>query len=194
MNRDGKGVYEKETRKPTLGFFFKLWFRKFSQLIQLNLLMLIQASPVIAIALIYLTGSKTPTVTNVMFAPLYGLGSISPSPSITTMLDLSSIQMEIPVLSPTVMIVMLILFVIYALTFPAGIPPGLLNLPERKSRLSEWIFPQRSRKRNRPFSPCWTTKKRNWSDSVEWMRRTMRLLRRRLRACRDRSASQRKAW
>ena len=42
MNRDGKGVEEEEDRTPNLKFFFKLFFRKFSKLIQLNLLMIFQ--------------------------------------------------------------------------------------------------------------------------------------------------------
>ena len=44
-NRDGKGVYEQENRKPTLKFFFILVKRKFTQLLQLNLLMLFMVIP-----------------------------------------------------------------------------------------------------------------------------------------------------
>ena len=99
MNRDGKGVYEEESRKPTLGFFFKLYFRKFSQLLQLNLMMLFMVLPIIAIVFIYFLGEKTPTATNLLYAPLYGISTSLPSFQTINMLDMSSIQMEVPVFS-----------------------------------------------------------------------------------------------
>ena len=63
VNRDGKGVYEVESRKPTLGFFFKLFFRKFSQLLKLNLMMLFIVLPILIFIGIYFLGNKTPTAT-----------------------------------------------------------------------------------------------------------------------------------
>ena len=99
MNRDGKGVYEEESRKPTLGFFFKLYFRKFSQLLQLNLMMLFMVLPIIAIVFIYFLGEKTPTATNLLYAPMYGISTSLPSSQTINLLDMSSIQMEVPVFS-----------------------------------------------------------------------------------------------
>ena len=117
LNRDGKGVDYEESRKPTLAFFFKLWFRKFSQLIQLNVLMLLQALPILIIAFLYFAGTKTPTTTEYIYAPLYGMSISSPSPSITTLLDMSAIQMELPVLSPVAFIVVIVMVVVFALLF-----------------------------------------------------------------------------
>ena len=77
--RDGKGVYEDEDRTPTLKFFFKLFWRKFSQILQLNLLMIFQVIPLIIIGLFFFLGNKTPTVTDVSFAPLYGINKIASS-------------------------------------------------------------------------------------------------------------------
>ena len=118
MNRDGKGVYEHETRKPTLGFFFKLLFRKFSQLLQLNLLMLFMVLPIIAALFIFFLGNKTNTATDVLFAPLYGLNiSTSSLPDITSLLDLSIIQMDIPALKPLSNVIMILLAAFLALTW-----------------------------------------------------------------------------
>lgn len=100
MNRDGKGIYEDEDRTPTLKFFFKLFFRKFSGILKVNLFMIFQIIPIIAIALFYFFGNKTPTVTTQTFAPLYGINMIATSNGISPILDISGIQMGIPVFSP----------------------------------------------------------------------------------------------
>ncbi len=118
MNRDGKGVDKKEDRKPTLKFFFVLWWRKFSQLLQLNLLMLFQIIPLLVIAGIYFMGTKTPTVTSGSFAPLYGMSKILPSsPSLAQSLDFAGIQMEVPVFNPWMMIIMIVLGLFLAITW-----------------------------------------------------------------------------
>ena len=117
MNRDGKGVYEAESRKPNLIFFFKLLFRKFTQLLQLNLLMLLMVVPLLVVLFIFLLGEKTPTAPDVLYAPLYGINSIVDSPSASAMLDLSFIQMEIPVFSPVVNIIIIAMFIILAITW-----------------------------------------------------------------------------
>lgn len=117
MNRDGKGVYELENRKPTLKFFFVLLWRKFSQLLQLNLMMLVKIIPILVILGLYLLGTKTPTVTEAIYVPISGITKILPSPSLTSALDLSSIQMELPVLSPWMNVLMIVLVLFLALTW-----------------------------------------------------------------------------
>ena len=117
MNRDGKGVYEEENRKPTIPFFFKLFFRKFSQLLQLNLLLLLMIIPFLVWLFTFLVGLKTPTATDVMFAPLYGINAIVESPALSNILDLSSVQMMIPISSPVMNVIIITLFVILAITW-----------------------------------------------------------------------------
>lgn len=117
MNRDGKGVYEAETRKPTLGFFFVLLKRKFSQLLQLNLLMLFMILPLIVILMLYLMGTKTPSVLDVSYVPLYGIAEVLPSPALTGTLDLAAIQMELPVFSPVMNVVMICMILFLAVTW-----------------------------------------------------------------------------
>ena len=117
MNRDGKGIYETESRTPTLGFFFKLYFRKFTQLLQLNLLMLFMVIPLIAVIFVYFLGDKTPTVTDAMYAPLYGISTSLPSIEISNFLDISFIQMDIPVFSPAMTIFIIVMFIFMAVTW-----------------------------------------------------------------------------
>ena len=116
-NRDGKGVYEEENRKPTLGFFFKLLWRKLSQLVRLNVLLFLQVIPVLVFLYVYFLGAKTPTATEVIYAPLYGISKISNSSALAALLDINAIQMGIPIFSPAIMIVLIVLAVIFALTF-----------------------------------------------------------------------------
>ena len=117
MNRDGKGVYEEEDRTPTFKFFFKLFFRKFSKIIQLNLLMIFQIIPLVAIAIFYFFGDKTPTVTDLSFAPLYGISTIANSVGSSPLLDVISTQMGIPVFAPVFTFSMIGLALLLILTF-----------------------------------------------------------------------------
>ena len=117
MNRDGKGVYEKESRKPTLLFFFKLLARKFTQLLQLNLLMLFLVIPILVVIGVYFLGDKAATVTELSFAPLYGINQISPMPSSNVFVDMASLQMDLPVFSPMMNTLIIAMILFLAITF-----------------------------------------------------------------------------
>ena len=100
LNRDGKGVYEEENRKPNLKFFFILLWRKFTQLLQLNLLMLLQVFPILGIVLINIFGAKTFNMSETVYAPMYGISKIIDSPALLSRLDVVSKQIEAPLVSP----------------------------------------------------------------------------------------------
>lgn len=119
MNRDGKGVDVMEDRTPTLKFFFKLCFRKFTQLLQLNLLMLFQIIPLLVIFFaVDIYGPKTSMTTDVLYAPLYGISKVAPSVSATSMLDLVGIQIESSLyLTPVMMILTATMLLFLAITY-----------------------------------------------------------------------------
>ena len=117
MNRDGKGVEKDEDRTPNLKFFFKQFARKFTKILQLNLLMIFQVIPLLVIVLSYFSGDKTPTVTNIAFAPLYGINTIATSVGGAPVLDVSSIHMKIPVFAPIFMIIMIAIALLLIITF-----------------------------------------------------------------------------
>ena len=100
LNRDGKGVYEEENRKPNLKFFFVLLWRKFTQLLQLNVIMLLQVLPILGIVLINIFGAKTFNASEPLYAPLYGISKIVNSPALLNKLDLVSKQIEAPLITP----------------------------------------------------------------------------------------------
>ena len=116
-NRDGKGVYEVEDRKPTLKFFFVLTKRKFTQLLQLNLLMLMMVVPLLVILGVYLLGAKTPTITDPLFVPLRGIETIAPSPSLSPLTDLIGTQIGLPVLNPAMNITIIAMVLFLAITW-----------------------------------------------------------------------------
>lgn len=119
LNRDGKGVEEKEDRRPTLKFFFKLCKRKFTQLIQLNLLMLCLVIPLLVVFFVVeVYGAKTATVTDVLYAPLYGIQQSAIDTSAISLLDIVGLQMESTLYyTPVMLIVVGICFVFLAVTF-----------------------------------------------------------------------------
>ena len=116
-NRDRKEIVREENRKPTFLFFFKLLWRKLSQLIRLNLILLIQFLPILAFVYVYFAGYKTPTALEAIYAPLYGISKIDPSASITAILDINSIQMGLPIFPPAIVILLICLGAFLAITF-----------------------------------------------------------------------------
>lgn len=99
-DRDGKGVKKDEDLRPTFKNFFKFFFRKFSQLISLNLLMLMQAVPIVVAVFAYLFIGRTPSQTSAIFAPLYGASLIDPSPASSLILALEALPLGIPIYRP----------------------------------------------------------------------------------------------
>ena len=117
LNRDGKGVYKEENRKPPLAFFFILMFRKFGKLIRLNFIMLFQALPILGAVAIVIFGSTTFNTTDATYAPLYGISKVVDSPSIFNRLDLVSKQVEVPLFTPWMMIGIGLLALFLMITF-----------------------------------------------------------------------------
>lgn len=117
MNKDGKGVNKNEDTRPTFLNFFKNLFRKFPHLLRLNILMVLQIIPLVVIICFYFLGPKSPTMSNVMFAPLFGLDKAAGNAVVSSTLDLSSVQMGIPVFSPAVNITIICLVIVMAVTW-----------------------------------------------------------------------------
>ncbi|MBQ8848885.1 MAG: hypothetical protein IJ011_00965 [Clostridia bacterium] len=117
LNRDGKGVYEEENRKPNLKFFFVLLWRKLTQLLQLNLLMLFQVLPILGIVLINIFGAKTFNTSSALYAPLYGISKIVDSPALFNKLDLIGNQIEAPLVTPLMLLGMAVLAIFLFITF-----------------------------------------------------------------------------
>lgn len=119
FSRDGKGVEEIEDRKPTLKFFFKLLKRKFSQLLQLNLLMLFQVIPLFVIfCVVYVYGTKTALLSDTAAIPLYGISKIAPSFTASPLLDIAGIFSQSTVYyTPAMIIVTACMLIFLAITY-----------------------------------------------------------------------------
>lgn len=117
FNRDGKGVYEQEDRKPNLKFFFILLFRKITQLLQLNAMMLFQALPILGIVAIYVFGSKLYLSTDTLYSPLYGISKVIESPALFFRLDQVGHHAETVWFTPWMIVGMVILALFLLITF-----------------------------------------------------------------------------
>lgn len=72
MNRDGKGVDPGEDTTPNLSYFFKLIFRKFSNLITLNLMMFAMVLPIAITVYVFFNGPQMPTMSSPAYSALMG--------------------------------------------------------------------------------------------------------------------------
>lgn len=72
MNRDGKGIEPGEDTTPNFSYFFKLLFRKFSNLLTLNLMMFGMVLPVVIAIYIFFNGPQMPTLNSPSFSVLMG--------------------------------------------------------------------------------------------------------------------------
>lgn len=88
-----------EKTEPTLKFFFKLLFRKFSKLVTLNLMMLFTVIPFIAVFFIYFFSSQSYSQIAPEFASLLGVHTVANSASASLELELNLAQMGAPLLN-----------------------------------------------------------------------------------------------
>lgn len=107
-----------EDTTPNIAYFFKLLWRKLSRLVSINLLSILQFTPLLVAFLIYFWADTTPSITNPMYPVLQGaviLGDASAADLAT--LFLSSIQMNMPYISIPAIIAIGALILFFALTF-----------------------------------------------------------------------------
>ncbi len=72
-----------ENRAPNLSFFFKMLWRRFGNLITLNLLMLPMVLPALAAFFIFFLGEKQPTANTAVYSAYWGLSQFDASPLFT---------------------------------------------------------------------------------------------------------------
>ena len=106
-----------EDTTPTLGYFFKLLWRKAGKLLSLNLMMSVLYIPLIACVVIYLFSPTIPTVESPLFAPLLGVQIGGGSPTANLLLGIFSRQLNIPVLTAGRKVAILLLIAFTALTW-----------------------------------------------------------------------------
>ena len=79
-------------------------------------MMLVTYIPIIVIVIMYLTADRTPSQTDVMYAPLLGLGTAAQSPISALSLAVKSIQLGLPVFNVPSLIIMAVLVAWFAVT------------------------------------------------------------------------------
>lgn len=71
-NRDGRGVEPGEDTTPNFKYFFKLLFRKFSNILTLNLMMFAMVIPIAVAVYVFFNGPQMPTMSSPAFSALMG--------------------------------------------------------------------------------------------------------------------------
>lgn len=106
-----------EDTTPTLGYFFKLLWRKAGKLLSLNLMMAMLYIPLIACVIIYLFSKTIPTTESALYAPLLGIQIGGGSPVANLLLGAFSRQLNVPVLTGWRTVVILVLIGFTVLTW-----------------------------------------------------------------------------
>ncbi len=95
-----KDALEEDTT-PTLKRFFKLFGRKFWNLVTLNLMMFPMILPFLIVAFLYMGINKTPTAFTSLLAPLYGANVIEQTQESVFLLDLFGAPYQLPAFNAT---------------------------------------------------------------------------------------------
>lgn len=117
LYRDGKGVEKEEVGPPNLKNFFKLFGRKFTKLLSVNLYMLLGMIPLAVIAYLFFTGEKTPTVTSSLYPALFGASQVVQSSVFAPLFALHGIQFQLPFMTPASTLILLGVALIWLFTF-----------------------------------------------------------------------------
>ena len=117
-----------ESSLPTLGYFFKLLWRKLGRLVTLNLMMVVRFLPLVAILLIYLFGRQTTTVENPVFTPLLGVQLANGSPVSSALIGIFGGQQAAAYPTTGAVVVMILLLAFTALTWGWQTVGGAYNL------------------------------------------------------------------
>jgi len=91
----------KEDTTPTLKRFFKLFGRKFWNLVTLNLMMFPMILPLLIVLFLYLGINKTPTANTSLLAPLYGANMVEQTQESVFLLDLFGAPYQLPAFNAT---------------------------------------------------------------------------------------------
>lgn len=98
---DNKKDALEEDTTPTLKRFFKLFGRKFWNLVTLNLMMFPMILPLLIVVGLYIGISKTPTAYTPMLAPLYGANVVEQTQESVFLLDLFGAPYQLPAFNAT---------------------------------------------------------------------------------------------
>ncbi len=98
-NKDGKGVSKNEKPfVPDLKSMPKFYFRNFSRLLSLNVLMITLFIPIVIVIYIYTNTSTTPSQESTIYTSLYGAHILHPSASVAALIGIFGQQLDLHVL------------------------------------------------------------------------------------------------
>lgn len=117
LYRDGKGVEKEEVGPPNLKNFFKLFGRKFTKILSVNLYMLLGMLPPAILAYLFFTGEKTPSVTDPIYPALFGASQVVQTPALAPLFAVSGIQFQLPFLTPASILILAAVAIVWLAAF-----------------------------------------------------------------------------
>lgn len=107
-----------EDTTPNIRYFFKLFFRKFTKLVSINLVAILQFVPIFVALAIYFWADTTPMITSTSYPIMQGIIGFETSPPADLMtLFTSSIQSNELYITPIIIIAISILILLFIGTF-----------------------------------------------------------------------------
>ncbi len=99
--RPFKEVDKNEDKTPNIKYYFKSFGRRFSKIISINLMMLFMVIPIIAAVFAYiLLMPRIFVFTDTFFPALNGIGMMSDSPIVDTLINIMGNTMEVTTIAP----------------------------------------------------------------------------------------------
>lgn len=107
-----------EDTTPNIKYFFKTLWRRFTKLISINLLAILQFAPIFAALALYFWADTTPTITDTTYPIMQGVIDFkSATPADMMLMFTSSIQSNELYITPIIVVFIASLLLIFVLTF-----------------------------------------------------------------------------
>lgn len=118
-NKERQEIEEEEDKTPNVGYFFKLLWRRFTKLLSINLVAVLQFIPLVAAYLVYFWADTTTSVAldNLSFPLMQGVSILDPSAGNMVLLTLCSGQTNLPIITLWMTILRVALILLFVATF-----------------------------------------------------------------------------
>ncbi len=116
--RDGRGVEKGEDTTPNLKFFFKQFGRKFWKLVSINLIMLVQITPLLLCWVVTMIGPREPVQSDPLYSTLLGAQFAAPTSEGATLLSFfSGLNYELPTRNTPIYWICAVLLIFHVVTY-----------------------------------------------------------------------------
>ena len=118
-NKERQEIEEEEDKTPNLKYFFKLWGRRFTKLLSVNLVALLQFVPLVAAYLVYFWADTTTSVSanNLAFPLIQGVSILDSTSGNLALLTLFASQTNLPIITFWMTALRAVFILLFVVTF-----------------------------------------------------------------------------